>query len=398
MRGSPSVAESASPKSSEIPSTPSRPSLTVENDTSNFSQPLTLQTNASAYGLGAVLTQQLDQEEQVIAYTSRTLNPAEKNYSATELECLAVVWRIRRMRDYLRVVRALYRLMPNLRGPDERRRRLFANVIMSVVLYGAPVWGDRIVKKSCTVPALHRLHRTIAQRVISAYRTVSSNAASLLARLPPIKLLAIVRKRTFEKTKELRDNGNLDPISRREIKETEFANMCNEWRTLLEKPNTPGEFTKLIIVPRLENWLNRDTINGMTFHLTQVFTGHGCFSKFLHMIGKKTDPTCFACGMDDTDDVYHTLRECPMWDTQRLTMKEKLNLPRDFTLGDVVDIIVASREAWLAFSAFVEGIMKEKEDVERRIERARLSSSASSTSPQRRTRKDLKPTIRIRTR
>ncbi|KMQ89740.1 reverse transcriptase [Lasius niger] len=280
-----------------------------------------------------------------------------------------------------RVVRALYRLMPNLRGPDERRRRLFANVVLSVVLYGAPVWGDRIVKKSCTIPALHRLHRTIAQRVISAYRTVSSNAALLLARLPPIKLLATVRKRSFERIKELRDNGNLDPISRREIREEELVSMCNTWRALLEKPNTPGEFTKLAIVPRLESWLNRDTINGMTFHLTQIFTGHGCFSKFLHMIGKKADPMCFACNMDDTDDVYHTLRECPMWDIQRLTMREKLGLPRDFTLGDVVDIIVASRGAWLAFSAFVKSIMREKEEIERRIERARLSSSASSSSP-----------------
>ncbi|KMQ87188.1 reverse ribonuclease integrase [Lasius niger] len=67
----------------------------------DFGQPFTLQTDASAYGLGAVLTQQLAEGEQVIAYASRTLNSAEKNYSATELECLAVVPGIRRMRDYL---------------------------------------------------------------------------------------------------------------------------------------------------------------------------------------------------------------------------------------------------------------------------------------------------------
>jgi hypothetical protein len=67
----------------------------------DFERQFVLQTDASATGLGAVLTQYFPEGERVIAYASRTLNPAERNYSATELECLAILWGIRRMRDYL---------------------------------------------------------------------------------------------------------------------------------------------------------------------------------------------------------------------------------------------------------------------------------------------------------
>ena len=61
-----------------------------------------LETDASAQGLGAVLSQtQSDGKVHPIAYASRSLNVHEKNYSATELETLGLVWASRLFRPYL---------------------------------------------------------------------------------------------------------------------------------------------------------------------------------------------------------------------------------------------------------------------------------------------------------
>lgn len=67
----------------------------------DFTQPFTLQVDASNEGLGASLTQKQDKTEVVIAYASRLLTDSEKNFTTTEKECLALVWAVRKFRPYI---------------------------------------------------------------------------------------------------------------------------------------------------------------------------------------------------------------------------------------------------------------------------------------------------------
>ena len=60
-----------------------------------------LDTDASDYGLGAVLSQQQDEGEKVIAYASKTLSRAEQKYETTRKELLAIVYGLRQHKQYL---------------------------------------------------------------------------------------------------------------------------------------------------------------------------------------------------------------------------------------------------------------------------------------------------------
>ena len=61
-----------------------------------------LYTDASTDGLGVVLHQDIDKDERVIAYTSRSLKPSEKNYPAHKLEFLALKWSVcHKFHEYL---------------------------------------------------------------------------------------------------------------------------------------------------------------------------------------------------------------------------------------------------------------------------------------------------------
>ena len=96
----------------------------------NFHHPFQLETEACDTGLGAVLTQNIDNNNHVIAFASRSLNEAERKYSTSGKECLAVVWEIRKFRPYLegytfKVITddIAFKWLHNLKNPTGRLAR-----------------------------------------------------------------------------------------------------------------------------------------------------------------------------------------------------------------------------------------------------------------------------------
>ena len=57
--------------------------------------------DASDYAVGVVLGQRIGKASHVIYYASRTLNDAQRNYSTTEKEFLAIVFALEKFRSYL---------------------------------------------------------------------------------------------------------------------------------------------------------------------------------------------------------------------------------------------------------------------------------------------------------
>ncbi|KAL7726524.1 hypothetical protein ACLKA6_001146 [Drosophila palustris] len=122
--------------------------------------------------------------------------------------------------------------MSNVGGPRQRSRWLIANVVRSIILYAAPVWAPAMTVKAYG-KSCKAAYRTCALRVLSAFRTVSDDAALVLAGMIPLDLLA----------EEARCSG--DPTTKRDAT---MAKWQERWRATAN-----GSWTKPI-VPDIRPW------------------------------------------------------------------------------------------------------------------------------------------------
>lgn len=257
---------------------------------------------------------------------------------------------------------ALGRLLPNLGGPSGRVRRLYANTIRSIALYGAPVWAHDLTASRKNKGEMKRAFHPVAVRLARAYRTVSRTAAAVLASLPPLELTAREYARMYEDIRIIKGRG-VDPTAairkrlRRKYRQATLA----EWKRILDAPNIPGHRVIEAIRPVLEEWVER-AWGGLSYRMTQVITGHGCFAAYLHRIGKERTRDCHHCDNPE-DTAQHTLATCPAWAEERTTLVEEVG--PDLTLSELVRSIISDEGSWRAFSSFCERVMLQKEEAER---------------------------------
>lgn len=160
------------------------------------------------------------------------------------------------------------------------------------------------------------------------------------------------------------------------IREAETLLTRRQWDIHLQRPLLAGVRTRDAIQPNLNAWLDRAHGN-VTFHLTQLLSGHGCFGTYLYRIGKVDSAQCEHCEERREDSAEHTLQECNAWRQNRDALTGVIG--NDLNLKTVVRAMCESKEAWSAMSRFAAEVMRTKEEKEReRQAREALAESPSS--------------------
>jgi len=248
-------------------------------------------------------------------------------------------------RKTMDIIRKLGYILPNIGGARESRRKLLATTAMSRVLYGAPCWSTSMGEAGWK--KLEAIQRRISIQVAAAYKTVSYAAISVLASMPPLRL----------KAEELMNGFNKgDKSAARKV-------TLNKWQEYWDTTDK-GHWTHRLI-PNIAVWTNRKH-GEITFHLTQILTGHGSFGEYLYRFKRRNTDECQLCGRSP-DTPNHAVFECDAWHMDRRELEFDIGV--EITPDNVVRTMLHSKNQWIKVAAVIEKILRKREDIEREVER-----------------------------
>jgi hypothetical protein len=198
-------------------------------------------------------------------------------------------------------------------------------------------------------------------RICMGYRTVACEAACAIAGALPWPILAKAYSALYKEKAEIRagrDGISLDHRKTELLRARRRA--IEEWQRELEHPSA-GKRADEAIRPFRKNWADHKP-GGLSFHLTQVLTGHGCFGEYLCRIARESDERSHHCE-ETRDTAQHTLEFCPAWAEQHRVLRQTIG--EDLSLPVIAKAMVDSEVNWRAVVSFCEDVLSQKEAAER---------------------------------
>lgn len=250
---------------------------------------------------------------------------------------------------------SLSRIMPNTRGPKYLQRKLLTGAVKSTITYASPIWADSLENKANS-NQISRVYRISALRVCCAFRTVSDDAAFVIAGMIPIDIL--VRECNYTPANVIDHVSTLN---------TARCNSLIEWQRRWSTSNK-GRWTYELI-PNIKDWFERKH-GDLNFYLTQMLSGHGCFRSYLYRFNHDSDPYCPYCGVTVEEDAKHVFFFCPRFGNERTSLERSVGCI--ITAGNVIEIMLVSLYNWENVCKFVKFVLLElrkQEELRRRLER-----------------------------
>ena len=191
----------------------------------------------------------------------------------------------------LKTASTLARIMPNVKGPSEMKRRVLCSTVYSQLLYAAPVWYG-CLSRGTIKKKVYSVQRILAMRIISAYRTISTCAAMVLSSTIPLDIQAEERNEIYHTLQGLPLYERNLPQVKNEIRKTARKKAEERWQQIWSNEEK-GRWTYELI-KYVDQWMNRRQGN-TNYYLTQAFSGHGCFKAYLKRFKITQDSNCDYC-------------------------------------------------------------------------------------------------------
>ncbi|CAB0035077.1 unnamed protein product, partial [Trichogramma brassicae] len=196
--------------------------------------------------------------------------------------------------------------MPNTGGPRSSGRELYALVIDSILLYGAPIWRCA-TETQAYIRQAEAVHRRACLRVISGRSHVSYDATYVIAGVLTLALLADERARIYQRRPE-------------DVKEEERRETLSKWRDRWVRA-TKGRWTHRLI-PNITEWVERGH-REVNHYPIQLLSGHGYFKSHSQCYDNTFSALCPAC-RTTIEDAEHVFFRCPRFHEERERLQQVL--------------------------------------------------------------------------